>query len=161
MTLLALVGGLARADEPAPVPAAAPAPATPAAPAETPAREAAPEAAAPAAPAAEATPDRRWWAVGGMGAIYVPLTVWSYFAWYHDVADLPDFKFGGDGFFGPRTYAGGADKLGHFWINLALTRSTSALLRWGGFGRTTSAIAAASASWAFFFFVEIKDGFYF
>jgi hypothetical protein len=96
-----------------------------------------------------------------MAAIYVPLTVWSYFAWYHDVANLPAFKVGGDGMFGEDTYAGGADKLGHFWINLALSRSTSALLRWGGFGRTSSAIAAASASWAFFFFVEIKDGFYF
>jgi hypothetical protein len=96
-----------------------------------------------------------------MAGIYVPLTVWSYFAWYHDVSDLPDFKYGGDGLFGSTTYAGGADKLGHFWVNLALSRGTTQLLRWGGFSHTKSAIAAASLSWAFFFFVEIKDGFYF
>jgi len=119
-----------------------------------------PSTAAPAAPAA-ATTDRRWYAVGAMAGIYVPLTVWSYFAWYYDQPNLPDFEFGGDGYFGRNTYAGGADKLGHFWGNLALSRGTTEILRWGGFGRLRSAIWASSLSFAFFAFVEVKDGFYY
>jgi hypothetical protein len=115
---------------------------------------------APVAPL-EAPADHRWWAVGALGGIYVPLTVWAYFAWYYDKDNLPEFKFGGDGLFGQETYAGGADKLGHFWALMALSRGTTEILRAGGWSDTKAAIMASSLSFAFFFFVEIKDGYYY
>src|SRR5690242_10266221 len=79
----------------------------------------------------------------GLGSVYAGMTIWSYFAWYYDKPALPEFKVGGDGYFGEDTYAGGADKLGHLWANLALSRGTTELLRWGGW-RPLPASAIAS-----------------
>ena len=105
--------------------------------------------------------NRPWVAIATLGGVYAPLTVWSYFAWYHDKDDLPEFKYGGDGLFGERTYAGGADKLGHLWINLALSRATTGILRMGGWDRMPASLLASGMSFAFFAFIEVKDGFYY
>lgn len=105
--------------------------------------------------------NHRWESLAGLAALYGGLTTWAYFAWYHDVPDLPEFSVGGDGYFGVDTYAGGADKLGHAWANLALSRGSTEILRWGGWGRGAASAIGSGLSWAFFLFVEIKDGFYY
>jgi len=97
----------------------------------------------------------------GLGAVYLTLGTWAYFAWYYNKPDLPAFKVGGDGWFGRRTYAGGADKLGHFWGNLTFSRLTTDLLRRGGWGPWSSSVLASSLCFTFFVFVEIKDGYYY
>ncbi|NVB77298.1 MAG: DUF2279 domain-containing protein [Kofleriaceae bacterium] len=69
--------------------------------------------------------------------------------------------FGRDGWFGVKTYAGGADKLGHAWATMVLARSGTALLRHGGWDRTKSAIVSAILSEGLFFAVEVKDYYYY
>ena len=105
--------------------------------------------------------DHRLRSMLGLGGIYASFATWMYFAWYHDQPRLSGFAVGGDGYFGETTYAGGSDKLGHAWANLALTRGGAELLRWGGWSRNSAALISASLSWSLFVFVEIKDGFYY
>jgi hypothetical protein len=105
--------------------------------------------------------DRRWLSLGAVGGLYAGLSTWAYFAWYYNVPDLQAFKVGGDGWFGPETYAGGADKLGHVWANLALARGTTEILRWGGWRPLPASLIGSGLAWTFFFFVEIKDGYYY
>lgn len=109
----------------------------------------------------DAAPDRRALSLGVVGGIYVAFSTWAYFAWYYDKAELPAFTVGGDGYFGERTYAGGADKLGHAWANYALGRATAEVLTWGGWGRRPAGLLGAGLTWALFAFVEVKDGYYY
>lgn len=97
----------------------------------------------------------------GLAGVYLTLGTWAYFAWYYNKPNLPGFKVGGDGYFGSTTYAGGADKLGHFWANLTFSRLTTDLLRRGGWGQWSSSVLASSLCFTFFFFVEVKDGFFY
>jgi hypothetical protein len=103
----------------------------------------------------------RWIAASALGGFYAGLSVWAYFAWYHNRDSLPAFTVNGDGWFGRETYAGGADKLGHFWSNLMISRTTTDLLMLGGWRPLPASLIASSLSLAFFTFVEIKDGFYY
>lgn len=96
-----------------------------------------------------------------LGGFYAGFATWAYFAWYRNHPPLSKFKFGGDGWFGVETYAGGADKLGHTWATMALARMGSAVLREGGWNPTGAAIASAALSELLFLNVEIRDGFYF
>jgi hypothetical protein len=107
------------------------------------------------------TDDHRLLSLGALGGIYLGLSTWAYFAWYYDVPDLGGFKAGGDGLFGPETYAGGSDKLGHVWANLALARGTTQLLTAGGWDRLPASALASALAWTFFLFVEVKDGYYY
>lgn len=119
-------------------------------------------AAVPATAAEPAEPaDHRLLAAASVGGIYLAFSTWAYFAWYRDVPALAEFGWGGDGYFGRNTYAGGADKLGHAWANLVLARATTGVLRLGGFGATSAAIAGSALSWGLFLAVEVKDGFYY
>ena len=114
------------------------------------------------APAADATPrDHRTGSMLALGGIYASFATWMYFAWYHDQPRLSGFKVGGDGYFGEDTYAGGSDKLGHAWANMVLTRGGAELLRWGGWRPRTAALVSAGLAWSLFFYVEIKDGYYY
>jgi len=115
------------------------------------------------APAAEqeAKGNAKTYSALGLSGFYAALGTWAYFAWYHNTDSLPEFEVGGDGYFGKDTYAGGSDKLGHFWINYVLTRTTNHILTAGGWDRLPASIIAASLSWSFFAFVEVKDGFYY
>ena len=98
-------------------------------------------------------------AVGGLYAVF---TGWTYLAWYRKHKPLSQYKFGGDGWLGDRTYAGGADKFGHAWATMSLGRLGAEVLRqYGGYGRTTSALIGAGLSEALFLGVEVKDGFYY
>ncbi len=113
-----------------------------------------------AAPDAPAPPDHRLASAATLAGLYGAFTVWAYFAWYRGF-DGHDFQFGGDGYFGVRRYAGGADKLGHAWANLALTRGTSRLLRWGGWDPVPSAVIAGGLAAGYFALVEVKDGYFY
>lgn len=122
-----------------------------------------PWAAVPAALAAPDAPepsDHRVASLATLGGLYGAFTVWAYYAWYHDF-EGHEFRVGGDGWFGVRRYAGGADKLGHLWANLVLARASSRLLRWGGWDAAPSALIAGGLSAAYFAFIEVKDGFYY
>jgi hypothetical protein len=97
-----------------------------------------------------------------LGGIYAGFTTWTYFAWYRKHNPLGQFKWGGDGWLGLQTYAGGADKFGHAWATMSLARvGTELLSQWGGFDRVPSTLVATALSEALFLGVEVKDGFYY
>jgi len=96
-----------------------------------------------------------------IGGVYATLTVWAYFAWYHNKPRNLHFKTNGDGLFGVNTYAGGSDKLGHFWSNHMVSRGTSEFLIAGGWKPLPASLIASGLSAAFFTFVEVKDGYYY
>ena len=98
---------------------------------------------------------------GALAGVYAGVTVWAYFAWYHNKPRNLYFKVGGDGLFGVDTYAGGSDKLGHFWSNHMVSRGTSELLIAGGWKPLPASLIASGLSAAFFTFVEVKDGYYY
>jgi hypothetical protein len=100
-----------------------------------------------------------------LAGLYAGFTGWTYFAWYRkscrpEPKPCNDFLWGEDGSFGARTYAGGADKLGHAWATLGLARlGTEMLYQWGGYDRRSSTIVGTALSEALFLGVEIRDGF--
>jgi len=97
-----------------------------------------------------------------LGGLYAGFTTWTYFAWYRHHKPLSQFRFGGDGWFSARTYAGGADKLGHAWATMSLARlGTEMLHQWGGYGKLTSTLVSTALSELLFLGVEVKDGFYY
>jgi hypothetical protein len=96
-----------------------------------------------------------------LGGIYAGFSVWAYFAWYRNHPPLGDFQVGGDGWFGSKTYAGGADKLGHAWATMVLGRGGTAILDAGGWNHTRSALLSNALSDLLFFTVEVKDGYYY
>jgi hypothetical protein len=113
-------------------------------------------------PAEPPAADHRVAAALTLGGIYAGFTTWTYFAWYRKHKPLAQFAVGGDGWFGVRTYAGGADKLGHAWATMSLARlGTELLHQWGGFSTTTSVVVSTALSEALFLGVEVKDGFFY
>ncbi len=97
-----------------------------------------------------------------LGGAYAAFGSWMYVAWYYQHKPLGYFRWGGDGLFGDRTYAGGADKLGHAWATMSLARGGTELLsRYGGYDHLTSSLVSAALAETLFFFVEVKDGFYY
>lgn len=108
---------------------------------------------------AEAEPeDHRVRSLLIVGGLYAGFMTWAQFAWYRGKVDH-GFQVGEDGYFGPNTYAGGADKLGHAWANMALGRASSRVFRSQGWGKTGSAIVGSASAWTLFAFVEVKDGY--
>lgn len=103
---------------------------------------------------------RKWGSFGGVAGIYASATTYMYFAWYHGQPNLPSFKFGGDGYFGAGTYAGGSDKLGHAWASLALSRVTSEILVWGGWMPWKAGLIASGMTLGLLTVFEVKDAFY-
>ncbi len=101
-------------------------------------------------------------AAGTLAGAYGAFVVWMFVAWYHLHKKNRAFKWGGDGWLGRSTYAGGADKAGHAWATMALARlGTVILTTWGGFPRRKASLVSASLSQALFTGVEVKDGFYY
>jgi hypothetical protein len=97
-----------------------------------------------------------------LAGLYAGFTTWTYFAWYRQHKPLSEFKWGGDGYFGSRTYAGGADKLGHAWATMSLARAgTEMLHQWGGYSKLGSTLVSTALSELLFLGVEVKDGFYY
>ena len=106
--------------------------------------------------------DHKIASVATLAGLYAGFTTWTYFAWYRKHKPLSQFRWGGDGWLGDKTYAGGADKFGHAWATYGLARGGTELLsQWGGYSRLTSAIIATSLAEALFLGVEVKDGFYY
>lgn len=128
---------------------------------------------------AKVTPQRssRLPAALTLGGLYAGFTAWTYFAWYRQHRPLEQYRFGcffcdgkdgnvkiwsKDGWFGSQRYAGGADKLGHAWANMGLTRAGVEILnQWGGYDRTRSIWVSGALSELLFFGVELKDGAYY
>ena len=97
-----------------------------------------------------------------MGGLYLGFSAWAYAAWYAKHKPLGYFKWGGDGWLGDRTYAGGADKFGHAWATMSLARAGTLLLSdYGGYDRRTASLVSAGLAEALFVFVEVKDGFFY
>lgn len=111
----------------------------------------------------EPAPDHRLSSAIEFGSIYAAFSVWAYVAWYRDHPELDPNKdhFGGDGWFGVHTYAGGADKLGHAWATMTLARAGTAILDRGGWNHTRAALLSAFMADALFFGVEVKDYYYY
>ena len=97
-----------------------------------------------------------------LGAVYAGFSAWTFVAWYRKHAPLSQYKWGGDGWMGVGTYAGGADKCGHAWATLTLARlGTFILADWGGFSRRKVSVISALLSEMLFTGVEVKDGVYY
>jgi len=113
--------------------------------------------------AAESPPQRelllnRYTSAAIVGGTAVGLYTWTYFAWYKERATSDHIIWNTEGWFGPNTYAAGADKLGHFWVNYAMNRLISHVLEEGGWTPLQGTLIATTATMGFFTFIEIKDG---
>ena len=107
-------------------------------------------------------PQHKTAAAAMLGGLYVGFVGWMYYAWYRKHKPLADYKFGGDGWLGDETYAGGADKCGHAWATMSLARlGTYILSDYGGYDRKSSILASTALSELLFIGVEVKDGFFF
>lgn len=110
-----------------------------------------------------------------LAGVYAGFLGWAYLAWYRDHPEKNDPQSlgdiwecaarpstaGCDGWFGVRTYAGGADKLGHAWATMVLGRAGTSLLAAGGWNRTHAALLSAALSEGLFLAVELKDYYYY
>jgi hypothetical protein len=119
--------------------------------------------------------DQRWTTGLVLAGLYAGFSGWAYLAWYRSAPEKDDPQSlgdiwecavrpstpGCDGWFGVRTYAGGADKIGHAWATMVLARGGTALLTAGGWKRTHAALLSAALSEALFLAVEIKDYYYY
>jgi hypothetical protein len=97
---------------------------------------------------------RTWLAGGVVGGLFVGSMVDSYFAWWQKRENR--FRFHEDGWFGEQGV--GIDKLGHFFTSHFYFQTFYDMLRWGGFGHTTSYWSAAAATFTFALLIEIGDG---
>src|ERR1700733_7834039 len=96
-----------------------------------------------------------------LGWAYVIFAAWTFVAWYRQRKPLAQYKWGGDGWLGQTTYAGGADKFGHAWATMSLARLGTYMLReWGGYDPTKASLVSTTMSELLFVGVEVKDGFY-
>lgn len=96
----------------------------------------------------------------GLGGAYVGFGAWTWLAWYRDQEKLPAFEVAGDGWFAVDTYAGGADKLGHAWAALLLTRLGSDLLDAGGWSQPAASAISSGLCLGALTLVEVNDGYY-
>jgi len=100
------------------------------------------------------------WSLGGLAGLYTGVGVWAYFAWYQGKPSH-SWRWNGDGLFGRNTYAGGSDKLGHFWSNHVVTRATTELLMAGGWRQLPASLIASGLCATAFTLVEVKDAYYY
>ncbi len=98
-------------------------------------------------------------ALGIVGTSYAASWAVVSAAWWANQDASNGFHFRDEGAFGSSTYAGGADKLGHFYSTYVFTRMYSDILEWGGFSRAVSMVGASVLTAAFFTGVEVKDGY--
>jgi hypothetical protein len=109
-----------------------------------------------------AKPGRPVAAISALSAAYGIFAVWTFFAWYRMHKPNRAYKWGGDGWMGPTTYAGGADKLGHAWSTYSLARLGTVLLsQFGGYSARKATLISSTLSELLFTGVEVKDGFYY
>jgi hypothetical protein len=95
---------------------------------------------------------------GTLAGVHAAYAAWSYFAWYRDSAGH-ELRWGREPWFDVDEYSGGADKLGHFWANYALTRGSTELLVHAGWGRIGSSLVGGALTAFSFTLTEIEDGY--
>jgi hypothetical protein len=106
----------------------------------------------------DSEPLGRGLSLGIVGGIYVGINLLAYLAWW--IHAPPDqFEMSHDGWFGERTYAGGSDKFGHFFMNHFLTRANAGVLEEGGWHPRTSTYAGAALTLGTYFVFEMRDGY--
>lgn len=98
--------------------------------------------------------------LGMIAGLYGVVYTWTYFAWYKNRATTEDIVWNSEGLFGPDTYAGGSDKLGHMWGNYIVSRWTANVLATGGWEPLPRALIATTSTMAFFTMIELKDGYH-
>lgn len=97
-----------------------------------------------------------------MLAVYGGVTVWAYFAWYHNhpmrdrlvVNDSSKEGFSGN------TYAGGADKMGHFYATYLFARVGAQSLIDRGWTPLSAVLVNVAFTLTFFTLIEVKDGYH-
>jgi hypothetical protein len=153
--------------DPGPVTLASPAPGLPPLTLAAPEPSAEPPPPPPTRPAVEPpSPDDGkfpWKKVGSatiVGAIYGTAWTWVSAAWWSRLNDSTGFTILNEGSFGIDTYAGGSDKLGHYYTNYIMNRGFAGILEWGGFPRTGSIATATGLTTLFFTAVEFKDAYH-
>jgi hypothetical protein len=78
--------------------------------------------------------------------------------WWRDSMSS-EFRTVDEGWFGPDTYTGGADKLGHLYSTYVGTRLLTSAYEWAGNDRATAAWLAAATAWGVMLAVEVGDGY--
>jgi hypothetical protein len=109
------------------------------------------------------SPGFPWKKVGSVaivGGVYGTAWTWVSAAWWTRKNASKGFVFLDEGAFGLDTYAGGSDKLGHYYANYLMNRGFAGILEWGGFSRTASIVSSTLLTTAFFSAVEVKDAYH-
>lgn len=78
--------------------------------------------------------------------------------WWQD-GFTGNFRSQNEGWFGRNTYSGGADKLGHFYMNYAGTRLFSRAFEWAGQEQAPARELAAWLMFGTFTAIEVLDGY--
>ena len=95
-------------------------------------------------------------AVALVGGTWAAASTYAYFAWFRHATRTTDPIFTLEGF-AANTYAGGADKLGHFWAGHMFSYLTTEALVHGGFRTLPSSIIGFGLSQLFGTVSEYKD----
>lgn len=95
-----------------------------------------------------------------MLTVYVGVGTWAYFAWYHNQPRNPRVVVNDhlDEGFGGHTYAGGADKPGHFWANYLLSRWGAQILIDRGWSPPWAVLMNVGFTLTLYTMVELRDG---
>jgi hypothetical protein len=118
--------------------------------------------ATPTAPETRAPSGPSWKTATSLGVVTTSAAAgWALVsaAWWTRDDASGRLHFRDEGAFGLETYAGGADKLGHFYANYVGTRLYGEFLEWGGFSRRTAVASSLLLVATFFTAIELKDGF--
>ncbi|HVR20707.1 MAG TPA: DUF2279 domain-containing protein [Polyangiaceae bacterium] len=111
-------------------------------------------------PAEQGFPWKKAGSVAIVGGIYGTAWVWVSAAWWSRKSDSNGFVFHDEGAFAIDTYAGGTDKLGHYYAAYLMNRGFAGIFEWGGFPRKGSIITATVMTTTFLTAVEFKDAYH-
>ena len=81
-------------------------------------------------------------------------------AYWSNGTSLNKFRFDeGEGFFGPSSYSGGADKIGHLYGSFYASRFVGSLLKGLGQSQDSAALWGSGSSFSTYTMIEVLDGF--
>lgn len=80
-------------------------------------------------------------------------------SWKYKQTWTGEFTTLNEGWFGKDTYAGGADKLGHFYTDFVLVRALNEVYSRHGYGKTDSLVNSVIGSMAIRTVMEVADGY--
>lgn len=101
---------------------------------------------------------RRWRTLGIIVGNSLAVALYGKANWWEDGFNSR-FRSDNEGWFGSNTYSGGADKLGHFYMNYAGTRLFSRAFQWAGNEPGQSLQMASWLMLGTFTAIEVLDGF--